>query len=116
MSSSRDFENLHSRFAVLKVKSWKLLTSFTNRLCHHCRQPTVPLRARSVRALTYLGLTFLPLSCVTGLFSMNDSFLPGSAEGGRKFWIPLCLCRCVASGCFLAEFSDRKLAGVWIWL
>jgi Mg2+ and Co2+ transporter CorA len=39
--------------------------------------------ARSVRALTSLGLIFLPLSFSASLFSMSDRYAPG----GPDFWI-----------------------------
>lgn len=38
---------------------------------------------RNVSRLTILALVFVPLSFVTGLFSMNEAFGPG----GPKFWI-----------------------------
>ena len=37
----------------------------------------------NVRYLTYIGLVFLPLTFVSGLFSMSDGFIPGQ----RDFWI-----------------------------
>jgi Mg2+ and Co2+ transporter CorA len=39
--------------------------------------------AASVRVLTLLGMTFLPLSLVSSLFSMGGAFLPGE----RLFWV-----------------------------
>ena len=48
---------------------------------------------RNISRLTYLALSFIPLTFVSGLFSMNDNIAPG----GKLFWlyfavsIPLCL-------------------------
>ena len=41
--------------------------------------------ARAVRVLTVLGVLFVPSSFTTGLFSMNEKYLPGAAT----FWIYL---------------------------
>ena len=47
----------------------------------------------SISRLTYLALSFIPLTFVSGLFSMNTSIAPG----GRLFWlyfavsVPLCI-------------------------
>jgi len=41
------------------------------------------LEAKSISRLTLLAFIFVPLSFVSGLFSMNDEFMPG----GRYFWI-----------------------------
>ncbi|VUC28718.1 unnamed protein product, partial [Clonostachys rosea] len=40
------------------------------------------LEAVSVRRLTYIALVFVPLSWVSGLFSMSDTYLPGHG----RFW------------------------------
>lgn len=51
------------------------------------------IETRDISRLTYLALSFLPLTLVSGLFSMNDTIAPG----GRTFWlyfavsIPLCI-------------------------
>ena len=51
------------------------------------------LETANISRLTHLALVFVPLSFVSGLFSMNDSIAPG----GRLFWlyfavsIPLCI-------------------------
>ncbi|KAK3934437.1 hypothetical protein QBC46DRAFT_359015 [Diplogelasinospora grovesii] len=41
--------------------------------------------ARTVKALTILGIVFLPLSFSASLFSMSESYLPGSV----RFWLYL---------------------------
>ena len=51
------------------------------------------LETANISRLTHLALVFIPLTFVTGLFSMNDSIAPG----GRSFWlyfavsVPLCI-------------------------
>lgn len=39
--------------------------------------------AKGIKTLTLLGMVFIPLAFCTGLFSMNDQYLPGTAS----FWI-----------------------------
>ncbi|KIX06778.1 uncharacterized protein Z518_04754 [Rhinocladiella mackenziei CBS 650.93] len=107
-SSRPDFVHLSTRFAKLKRRSASLLTSFTNLASIVGNRQSLS-EARSVRALTYLGLTFVPLSFVTSLFSMNDAYLPGSSSsggaqgtggGGKRFWIAAV----VAAGLVLCVF------------
>jgi CorA-like Mg2+ transporter protein len=39
--------------------------------------------AKNIKALTLIGMVFIPLAYSTGLFSMNDRYLPGTA----LFWV-----------------------------
>ena len=67
--------------------------------------------AKSVKALTILGIVFIRLAFVASLFSMSDPFRPG----GRLFWmyfvVTLPLLRLIVLGYRILElgYSDRRV-------
>ncbi|CAG9986826.1 unnamed protein product [Clonostachys byssicola] len=57
------------------------------------------LEAVSVRRLTYIALIFVPLSWVSSLFSMSDTYLPGHS----RFWVYFAVAVPLVFSCFLYE-------------
>ncbi|CAG9952005.1 unnamed protein product [Clonostachys rosea f. rosea IK726] len=57
------------------------------------------LEAVSVRRLTYIALVFVPLSWVSSLFSMSDTYLPGHG----RFWVYFAVALPLICLCFLYE-------------
>ncbi|KAI1496088.1 hypothetical protein F5X99DRAFT_85808 [Biscogniauxia marginata] len=67
--------------------------------------------AADVKRLTYIAIVFIPLSFISGLFSMGENFLPG-ADGFWLYWvtsIPITVLVVAASS---TPFIGRKLLGL----
>jgi Mg2+ and Co2+ transporter CorA len=85
-SCDRDFEYIHCRLEVLKVRGDVLNNSIAGlasiaRNQQALREAKRSLReAKCIKTLTLLGMVFIPLAFSTGLFSMNDQYLPGTAS------------------------------------
>lgn len=77
-----DFAHIERQFGRLQEKSDSLISSFTG-LASIVGNRQSLAEARSVRLLTLLGLIFLPLSFISGLFSMATPYTPGNS----RFWI-----------------------------
>lgn len=77
-----DFTHIERQFGRLQEKSDSLISSFTG-LASIVGNRQSLAEARSVRLLTLLGLIFLPLSFISGLFSMATPYTPGNS----CFWI-----------------------------
>lgn len=68
----------------------------------------------NIARLTYLALVFMPLTFVSGLFSMNDHVTPG----GRGFWVYLVVAIPVCIIVFLVARPPRRFVdflALWIW-
>jgi hypothetical protein len=78
-SVSEDFLVLEERFRDLKKKAEGLVSSFTG-LAGIVGNRQSLAEARSVRILTILGTTFLPLSFTSAFFSMQTQYLPGASQ------------------------------------
>ena len=84
-----DFQFLHMRFRDIRHRAEMLNSTITglasmsgNRQAS--REQELSLKeARSTRALTILGLVFIPLAYTSSLFSMADPYGPGS----ERFWV-----------------------------
>jgi hypothetical protein len=89
MSVVKDFTLILARLKVLKTKCEVLLGSITaltgiagNR--QSLGEAKRSFReAKNVKLLTLIGIIFVPLVFICGLFSMNDRYLPGSGQ----FWV-----------------------------
>lgn len=81
-NASRDFIVLEQIFAGLEWKSESLISSLTG-LAGIVGNRQALAESRSVRVLSMLGMTFLPLSFTSSLFSMADKYLPGAS----MFWV-----------------------------
>jgi hypothetical protein len=81
-NTRKDFKAIELRLLQLKAKSDNLIASFVG-LASMVSNRQSFLEARMVQLLTILGMTFLPLSFTSRLFSMAGSFTPG----GSQFWI-----------------------------
>ena len=79
---SRDFIHLRGLFEELNRKAETLVSDFTGLAGIVGNRHSLG-EARSVRVVTILGMTFLPLSFVSSLFSMEPRYLPG----GCYFWV-----------------------------
>ena len=88
-SSAKDFQLIYSRLRGLKTRYEVLLGSITALAgIAGNRQALAEAKrsfreAKNVKILTLIGMVFIPLAFICGLFSMNDNFLPGSSE----FWV-----------------------------
>jgi hypothetical protein len=83
-SSSADFEDIQERFEEVLRKSESLIASFSG-LSGIISSRESLTEAETVGRLTILGMIFLPLSFVTGLFSMAEKYLPGAKDFGT-YW------------------------------
>lgn len=94
--SAIDFQHLMSRYREIRQRVHALAgavmalaslagnrTNFTVAELSLKEAERAGREARSVRALTILGIVFLPLSFSASLFSMADSYIPG----GSMFWV-----------------------------
>lgn len=77
-----DFQHIEDQLQRLKTRADGLLSSFTSLQSIIGNRQSLD-EARSVRVLTVLGMTFLPLSLVASLLSMGGKFMPGESE----FWV-----------------------------
>lgn len=70
------------------------------------------LEAVSVRRLTYIALVFVPLSWVSSLFSMSDTYLPGHS----RFWVYFAVAFPLICLCFLYEawpMINSRIRRLW---
>ncbi|KAK0642141.1 hypothetical protein B0T16DRAFT_335285 [Cercophora newfieldiana] len=88
-----DFQLLRLRFADVRRHAELLNTAITGLTSISGNQKALR-EARSTKALTLVGLVFIPLAYTATLFSMTESFGPG----GERFWVyfavsvPLIVC------------------------
>ena len=88
-SCERDFQYIHYSLKALKAQVEVVSNSITGLAgIAGNRQALIEAKrslkeAKSIKTLTLLGMVFIPLAFCTGLFSMNDQYLPGTAS----FWI-----------------------------
>jgi hypothetical protein len=76
------FLHIEAELARLKAHAEDLQGSFTSLAGIVGNRQSLD-EARSVRVLTVLGMTFLPLSLVAGILSMGGDYLAGET----KFWV-----------------------------
>jgi hypothetical protein len=119
MDSNKDFQLIHARLKALKARYEVLLGSITALAgIAGNRQSLAEAKrsfreAKNVKILTLIGMVFIPLAFICGLFSMNDNFLPGSSE----FWVywasavPLIVI--VFLGSVVANWGYDDDAGTW---
>lgn len=104
-----DFQFLRMRLADVRRHAELLNTAITGLASMSGNQQALR-EARNTKALTLLGLVFIPLAYTATLFSMTDSFGPG----GERFWVyfavslPLIL---LMLGAYTA--MERYDAGAW---
>jgi hypothetical protein len=102
----RDFQCIHYRLKTLKIRVDLFINSITglagiagNRHALHEARRSLQETMR-IKTLTLLGMVFLPLAFCTGLFSMNDHYLPGTSS----FWIYWAVAIPLIVGVFLLTF------------
>lgn len=84
-----DFQYIHHRLKFFKARVDMLNNSVTGLASiSGNRQAILEAKrslkeAKDIKTLTLLGMVFIPLAFCTGLFSMNDQYLPGTAS----FWV-----------------------------
>lgn len=81
-SSHEDLEDIQTMFDELAKRSESTMSSFAG-LAGIVSSRRSLTEAETVGRLTILGMVFLPLSLVSGLFSMSDPYLPGA----EHFWV-----------------------------
>lgn len=77
-----DFQVLHLRFGDVRRHAELLNTAITGLTSISGNQKALR-EAKSTKALTLVGLVFIPLAYTATLFSMTESFGPG----GERFWV-----------------------------
>ena len=82
MDTASDFLYIEAQLERLRNQADGLLNSFTSLAGIVGTRQSLD-EARSVRVLTVLGMTFLPLSLVASLLSLSGNYQPGKA----KFWV-----------------------------
>jgi hypothetical protein len=88
-SCHKDFQYIHYRLKALKTRLDLLSNSITGLAGIAGNQQALVeakrslKEAKNIKALTLVGITFIPLAFTTGFFSMNDQYLPGASS----FWI-----------------------------
>ncbi|MCJ1453863.1 hypothetical protein MMC28_004212 [Mycoblastus sanguinarius] len=86
---NEDFQYIHYRLKALKARVEVLNNSMTGLASiSGSRQALFEAKrslkeAKNIKTLTLLGMVFAPLAFCTGLFSMNEQYLPGTG----LFWI-----------------------------
>lgn len=88
-SCHKDFQYIHYRLKTLKARVDVLSNSITGLASIAGNQQALVeakrsfKEAKNIKTLTLVGMIFIPLALCTGIFSMNDQYLPGRAS----FWI-----------------------------
>lgn len=88
-SCVKDFQYIHYRLKSLKIRVDLFSNSITGLAGIAGNRHAIQEARRSfqetirIKSLSLLGMIFLPLSFCTGLFSMNDQYLPGT----ELFWM-----------------------------
>lgn len=77
-----DYQFLHMRYSSIRTRAESLNSSMAALVGMAGNQHSLS-EAKRTRALTILGLMFIPLAYVSSLFSMADDYLPGQA----RFWL-----------------------------
>ena len=72
------------------------------------------IETMNISRLTYLALIFIPLTFVSGLFSMNDQIAPGGKLFGLYFGISIPLCILVFLIAHPPTFT-RGVFSAWVW-
>jgi Mg2+ and Co2+ transporter CorA len=101
MDPDRDFVHIVAEPLALRTTAEGLISTFRS-LASIVGNRDLLKEARSVQALTKLGMIFLPLSLVAGLFRMSGAYEPG----GQHFWTYFA----VSIPCVLLTFG-----GAWLW-
>jgi hypothetical protein len=82
ISTTEDFRHIEKELLDMRDRSQGLQNSLIS-LASLLGNKQALVETKSVRVLTILGMTFLPLSLVASLFSMSGHFSPGAGQ----FWV-----------------------------
>ncbi|KAK4450466.1 hypothetical protein QBC34DRAFT_349219 [Podospora aff. communis PSN243] len=110
--TAADLQVLRMRFCDVRRHAEMLNAAITGLTSISGNQKALR-EARSTKALTLVGLVFIPLAYTATLFSMTESFGPG----GERFWVyfavsvPLIVC-VLGAYTVLDRFGDRILERV----
>lgn len=117
--ATADYQFLHLKYRELGSRAESLSTAVTslasiagNRLSYKEQQRSIR-EAKSTKAVTLLGLVFIPLAYTSQVFSMTDPYGPG----GEKFWqyfatsAPLILL--VLLGYYVLDFGYNDSGTSW---
>jgi len=111
--SETDFQLIYLHVQAMKKRAEQLNTSVTglasivgNRQALH--------EAKNVKTLTLIGMIFIPLAFISGLFSMNDTYIPGADRFWLYFAVSLPLVAIIFILAFIINLGyDQK--EIWSW-
>lgn len=106
--STLDYQFLYMRYGSLRTRAESLNSSIAALVGMSGNQHSLR-EAKRTRALTVVGLMFIPLAYVASLFSMADGYLPGHSRFWLYFAVSLPL-MVVMFGIY--GFVDRDILGL----
>ncbi|KAH8671428.1 hypothetical protein BX600DRAFT_434535 [Xylariales sp. PMI_506] len=117
--STLDFQYLRMSFRELRHRTEGLNSAITglasiagNRQAFREQQLAVR-EAKSTKAVTLLGLVFIPLAYTSSLFSMSDPFRPGDDGFWIYFAASIPLILVVMGGYYVLDWGYRDDGGAW---
>ncbi|KIW31912.1 uncharacterized protein PV07_03499 [Cladophialophora immunda] len=97
-----DFVYIHRKLCALTERCQRLSLSLTH-VISVIQSRQASEEAHSLKILTLLGMLFVPLTFLSGIFSMSGDFLPGE----RSFWIYIVVSIPAVIMVFLVVFSNQ---------
>jgi len=117
--SETDFQFLLVRFRELRHRTEALNAAVTglasivgNRLSHFEQQRSIR-EAKSTKAVTLLGLIFIPLAYTSSVFSMTDPYGPGGSEFWQYFAFSAPLIAVVILAYYVLDFGYNNGGSSW---
>ena len=97
-----DFVYIHKKLCALTKRCQRLSLSLTN-VISVIQSRQASEEAHSLKILTLLGMLFVPLTFLSGIFSMSGDFLPGQS----RFWVYIVVSIPAIIMVFLFVFSKQ---------
>lgn len=101
-TSIDDFVYIHKKLCALTKRCQRLSLSLTN-VISVIQSRQASEEAHSLKILTLLGMLFVPLTFLSGIFSMSGEFLPGESS----FWVYIVVSIPAVIIVFLVVFSKQ---------
>ncbi|KAF1830524.1 hypothetical protein BDW02DRAFT_601608 [Decorospora gaudefroyi] len=117
---SLDFQFILHQAQACKIRASELngaltaLTSMVSNAQAHDEARVSLREAKNVKALTIVAMLFIPLSFTSGLFSMNEQYMPGRNDFSTFWFVSVPLIIMVFAGAVVGEvgYGDD---GKWGW-